>query len=92
MYVLHSKVAMNSSDSLGHLSLIRFAKGLQPHSIKLLKKVMIFIREKEEVLQETSTLMRELMIKVLRASPNAVNYKEFFSFFREIFYYNKDMD
>ncbi len=28
VYVLHSKVAQNTSDSLGHLSLIRFAKGL----------------------------------------------------------------
>ena len=36
--------------------------------------------------------MKELIIKVLSVAPNSTTYKEFFSFFREIFYYNKDMD
>lgn len=32
------------------------------------------------------------MTKVLTVTSKTVIYKEFFSFFREIFYYNRDMD
>lgn len=32
------------------------------------------------------------MVKTLAVNPNSIIYKEFLSFFREIFYYNHDMD
>lgn len=51
---------------------------------------MIYIREQQD--QAMSTSIRELMIKTLRAIPNTKLYREFFSFFREVFYYNRDMD
>lgn len=53
---------------------------------------MIFIREREENLKETCVQMKELLVKTLAVNPNSMIYKEFLSFFREIFYYNKDMD
>lgn len=36
--------------------------------------------------------MKELLERTFAALPNASMLREFFSFFREIFYYNKDMD
>ena len=36
--------------------------------------------------------MKELIVLLLSASPRTIIYKEFFSFFREIFYYSNDMD
>lgn len=36
--------------------------------------------------------MKELLVLLLTSSPRTSIYKEFFSFFREIFYYNRDMD
>ena len=53
---------------------------------------MIFIREKEESMKDTQSLLKDLIVKVLCACPRTLIYKEFFTFFREIFYYNKDMD
>jgi hypothetical protein len=53
---------------------------------------MIYIREKEDSNPELgttmSTQMREIMIKVLGILPRGTIYKEFFSFLKEIFYYN----
>ncbi len=66
---------------------------MTPSIIKDLKKLMIFIREKEDAgLLESAQLMKEIVVKVLSASSKTSIYKEFFSFFREIFYYNQDMD
>ena len=57
---------------------------------------MIYIREKEEANAEIGTVvssqLKELMVKILGVLPRAPIYKEFFTFMREIFYYNKDMD
>ena len=76
-----------------HLRLARLSKCLSPPAIKLLKKLMIYIREKEEAgLGETAQLMKEVMVKVLGVTAKTGIYKEFLAFFREIFYYNQDMD
>jgi hypothetical protein len=57
---------------------------------------MIYIREKEDASAEmgtgVSTQMKDLMVKILGVLPRAPIYKEFFTFMREIFYYNRDMD
>jgi hypothetical protein len=53
---------------------------------------MIYIREKDEVLSNEMGLMKDLVIQLLTVCPRTMIYKEFFTFFREIFYYNKDMD
>ena len=53
---------------------------------------MIFIREKEDLIPEAMKQVKEIITKLLIAAPKSQLYKEFFSFFREIFYYNKDMD
>ena len=59
----------------------------------MIKKLMIYIREKEETgLGETAQLLKEVIIKILTVTSKTIIYKEFFSFFREIFYYNQDMD
>jgi hypothetical protein len=71
---------------------MRFAKCLSVSGIKSIKKIMIYIREKEDSNPELgttmSTQMREIMIKVLGILPRGTIYKEFFSFLKEIFYYN----
>ena len=36
--------------------------------------------------------MKEIMVRVLGTLPRGRIYQEFFSFFKEIFYYNNDMD
>jgi hypothetical protein len=55
----------------------------------MIKKLMIYIREKEETgLGETAQLLKEVIIKILTVSSKTIIYKEFFSFF----YYNQDMD
>jgi len=75
------------------LKLVKFAKcASSAQAIKYLKKIAIFVRERSEELKETSVLIREIIVEILSAAPNSTVYKEFFSFFREIFYYNKDMD
>ena len=55
---------------------------------------MIYIREKEEEAAggAISSQVKELMVKILGVLPRAPVYKEFFTFMREIFYYNRDMD
>ena len=54
---------------------------------------MIYIREKEEEAAGViSSQVKELMVKILGVLPRAPVYKEFFTFMREIFYYNRDMD
>jgi hypothetical protein len=57
---------------------------------------MIYIREKEDASVEmgtgVSSQMKDLMVKILGVLPRAPIYKEFFTFMREIFYYNRDMD
>lgn len=70
----------------------RFSKSLTPSSIKCFKKIMIFIREKEDLIPEAMKQVKEIITKLLIAAPKSQLYKEFFSFFREIFYYSKDMD
>ena len=87
---LHSRVITSTNS---YLRLARFAKSLNLANVKMLKKVMIYIREKEDsVLLESVQLMKEVMVKALSIISRAPIYKEFFSFFREIFYYNQDMD
>lgn len=39
-----------------------------------------------------SSQLKELMVKILGVLPRSPIYKEFFTFMREIFYYNRDMD
>ena len=39
-----------------------------------------------------SSQLKELMVKILVVLPRSPIYKEFFTFMREIFYYNRDMD
>jgi hypothetical protein len=83
---LHSRVITSTNS---HLRLARFAKSLTLSNVKMLKKVMIYIREKEDSgLLESVQLMKEVMVKALSIISRAPIYKEFFSFFREIFYYN----
>lgn len=36
--------------------------------------------------------MKDVVVKVLSATNKSPIYKEFLTFFHEIFYYNKDMD
>ena len=57
-----------------------------------MKKVFIFLREKSEVDPKVIKNLKEIVSKVFSSLPNSQIFKEFFSFFREIFYYNKDMD
>jgi hypothetical protein len=91
--ILHSKVIQMSSGGVPYLKLVKFAKcASSAQAIKYLKKIAIFVRERSEELKETSVLIREIIVEILSAAPNSTVYKEFFSFFREIFYYNKDMD
>jgi hypothetical protein len=75
---------------------MRFARCLSVTGVKNIKKIMIYIREKEESNAELgnsmSTQMKEIMTKVLGCLPRGPIYKEFFSFLKEIFYYNQDMD
>jgi hypothetical protein len=54
--------------------------------------VFIFLREKSEVDPKVIKNLKEIVSKVFSSLPNSQIFKEFFSFFREIFYYNKDMD
>jgi hypothetical protein len=53
---------------------------------------MIYIREREDALKDSCIQMKEIVVKALAANPNSTIYREFLAFFREIFYYNKDMD
>ena len=77
----------------GELKLARFAKCLTVGGIKNIKKIMIYIREKEEEAGGAiSSQVKELMVKILGVLPRAPVYKEFFTFMRDIFYYNRDMD
>lgn len=93
---LHSRLNSTSISNQAQLKLVRFAKCLTVNGIKHIKKIMIYIKEKEEASVELGTTIsaqiRELMIKVLGVLPRGPIYKEFFGFMREIFYYNKDMD
>jgi len=88
--VLHSWLVKNHADGLSHLQMVKLAKGMSAQHVKQVKRVMIFARERG--LEECMTKMKELLVLLLTASPRTIIYKEFFSFFREIFYYNKDMD
>ncbi len=75
------------------MKLARFAKCLTVSGIKNIKKIMIYIREKEEEAGGAiSSQVKELMVKILGVLPRAPVYKEFFTFMREIFYYNRDID
>jgi hypothetical protein len=53
---------------------------------------MIYIRERDDVLKDCGAQLRDLIVRTLCAAPSTLRYKEFFSFFREIFYYHQDMD
>lgn len=53
---------------------------------------MIYIREKDEVLSDFAPMLKDLLLATFLASPSIITYKHFFSFFREIFYYYRDMD
>lgn len=71
---------------------MKFAKSLNQQSVKQIKKVMIYIREREDQLEDSCKQLKEIIVKTLAAHPNSTIYREFLTFFREIFYYNKDMD
>ncbi|CDW75265.1 beach domain-containing protein [Stylonychia lemnae] len=70
------------------------AKSINTNMVKNFKKIMIYIREKVEFQNDFEFIdgLKLLLEKTLAAIPNPMIYKEFFSFLREIFYYNKDMD
>ena len=93
---IHSRLNTLGALNQGELKLARFAKCLTVSGIKHIKKIMIYIREKEEAASEmgtgVSSQLKELMVKILRVLPRSPIYKEFFTFMREIFYYNRDMD
>lgn len=74
------------------IQIIKFAKSLTVNVVKNVKKIMIYLREKEEISAGTVAKMKDIIIKCLTALPLAPIYKEYFSFFREVFYYNTDMD
>ena len=50
------------------------------------------MREKNEVDPKVIQNLKEIVSKVFSSLPNSQIFKDYFSFFREIFYYNKDMD
>jgi hypothetical protein len=92
---IHSRLNTLGALNQGELKLARFAKCLTVSGIKHIKKIMIYIREKEEASEAgtvVSSQIKELMVKILGVLPRAGIYKEFFAFMREIFYYNRDMD
>ena len=93
---IHSRLNTLGAANQAQLKLVRFAKCLSVNGIKQIKKIMIYIREKEdgnaEMGNTVSTHLKELIVKILGVLPRAAIYKEFFAFLREIFYYNKDMD
>jgi hypothetical protein len=93
---IHSRLNTLGASNQAELKLARFAKCLTVSGIKHIKKIMIYIREKEEAASEmgtgVSSQLKELMVKILRVLPRSPIYKEFFTFMREIFYYNRDMD
>ena len=53
---LYNKLASpkQNNNGISHLLMIRFSKALTVPGIKNLKKLMIFIREKDDALKETS--------------------------------------
>lgn len=65
---------------------------MTPEIISQIKKLFIFLREQDEYMEDSLEKMREIMIKTFAAYPDSLIIKEFFSFLREIFYYNKMMD
>ena len=90
---IHSRLNTFGTLNQGELKLARFAKCLTVSGIKNIKKIMIYIREKEEEAAGViSSQVKELMVKILGVLPRAPVYKEFFTFMREIFYYNREMD
>lgn len=67
--------------------MIKFAKSLSIEVIKSIKKIFIYLRENEH-LSDFAKHWKEIMIYSLQAITNPQILKEYFSFLREIFYYN----
>lgn len=69
------------------LQLVRFAKNVSVSIIKNIKKLMIYLREKD-ISDESVKQMKLILQKVFSITPNPAILKEYLAFFREIFYYD----
>lgn len=82
---------------------LKFQRSLKKDSINLLKKILIFLREAGEESKKDYgrdvhhtevcvSQLRQVIVRVLSYMPKPQQIRDFFSFFREIFYYNKKLD
>jgi hypothetical protein len=85
-------------DDVFNMELLKLARSMpSADAIKHIKKIFIYLREYEstpyanhqgELCNEVVINLRTTMAKVFSYVPKAFDFKEFFSFIREILFYN----
>jgi hypothetical protein len=69
---------------------------MKTDNIKQIKKIFIFLREQNDIrginMSHSIKLLSQLVVRIFSVVPKAENYRDFFSFMREILYRNQEMD
>jgi hypothetical protein len=68
---------------------LKLARAIKTENIKQIKKIFIFLRDIRGVnMSHSIKLLSQLVVRIFSVVPKAENYRDFFSFMREILYRN----
>jgi len=71
--------------------MIKFGKALSPEIMAGFKKVLIYLRERGEILEKSIEQLKLIIVQAFTVVPKPEVFVEFFALLREIFYYIDDV-